>query len=430
MNILKILTGFLFLCCLFLFPIVGVTQITYVGDAVIDRTNYTSGLQNDDIFIFCRKKGEPSTASLSARLPNTEAKSFEWSKYNPITGNFDILPVETNFTIKNLEDGCYQVKITTITDATSTYKAWVLNNYIKATAKIEVSDCNLLALKGAVNNLVYVDRQNKDTLVLKNTPQLRWLVDGKEVGNKATYNTFDPPTKDTYYIYEVTRFGCTDTAKVLYQSIVTKASFTLSYDQGKYNDPSKLEAPLTVNFDNTSENGDPGRYEWFIFKTIEYGKDSLVDKIVNDTSFPYTFEETGTYKLKLVSKHDACTDTVSEFILGTDIQNQIVIEESFIDAPNVFTPGISSGQNDVFAINFRSMKSMKVTIVNRWGRVVHKWEKSNISGFSDTVTESVWDGKIGGRYASTGVYYYVVEGVGRDGKRTRANGFVHLFTAK
>jgi len=431
MNILKILTGFLFVSCLFCFPIVGYTQITYVGDAVVDRTNYTSGLQNDDIFIFCRKNGEPSIASLIARVPNMEAKSYEWSKYNPITGNFDILAGETNSTIGNLADGCYQVKITTMNDVTSTYKAWVLNNYIRATAKIEVSDCNLLTLKGTVNNLEYVDRQSKETLVLKNTPQMRWLVDENEVGSGSTYNTFDPPTKDTYYTYEVTRFGCTDTAKVFYQSIVTKASFTLIYeDQGKYNNPSQLEAPLKVTFINTSENGDTGRFEWFVFKTVEFGKDSLVDNFYNDTPPSYTFEETGTYKMKLISKHDACTDTISEFTRGGGIENEIVITESFIDAPNVFTPGTTPGQNDVFAINFRSMKSLKVTIFNRWGRVVHKWEKNNVGGFSNTVTESVWDGKIGGRLASSGVYYYVVDGVGRDGKRRAANGFVHLFTEK
>jgi hypothetical protein len=79
------------------------------------------------------------------------------------------------------------------------------------------------------------------------------------------------------------------------------------------------------------------------------------------------------------------------------------------------------------------MKSVKVTILNRWGKVIHTWESNNVQGFlntAETVPESVWDGKIGGKYASPGVYYYVVEGVGRDDKRRKQAGFFHLFRDK
>ena len=111
------------------------------------------------------------------------------------------------------------------------------------------------------------------------------------------------------------------------------------------------------------------------------------------------------------------------------MKNYIVIDSSFIDAPNVFTPD-GNKVNDNFAIKFISMKSLKVTIFNRWGKVLHVWENNNIPGFSKTVDESVWDGKVGGRYASPGVYYYVVDGIGRDGKRRKTSGFVHLFRGK
>jgi hypothetical protein len=86
--------------------------------------------------------------------------------------------------------------------------------------------------------------------------------------------------------------------------------------------------------------------------------------------------------------------------------------------------------NDVFGVKFASMKSMKITIVNRWGKKVHFWEKSDIRGFNDSYEEMVWDGRIGSHLASPGVYYYVVEGIGRDDKKRRAHGFVHLFREK
>jgi hypothetical protein len=58
------------------------------------------------------------------------------------------------------------------------------------------------------------------------------------------------------------------------------------------------------------------------------------------------------------------------------------------------------------------------------------YENNNVQGFQNTYEASVWDGKVGGKYATPGVYYYVVEGKGRDGKMNKANGFFHLFRGK
>ena len=117
------------------------------------------------------------------------------------------------------------------------------------------------------------------------------------------------------------------------------------------------------------------------------------------------------------------------------MSDYIVIGESFIDAPNVFTPGNEDGQNlnETFAVKFFSMKTVKITIFNRWGKILHVYENNNVQGFYNTassVPESVWDGKVGGRLATPGVYYYVAEGMGRDGKKRSANGFFHLFRGK
>jgi hypothetical protein len=79
------------------------------------------------------------------------------------------------------------------------------------------------------------------------------------------------------------------------------------------------------------------------------------------------------------------------------------------------------------------MKTVKISIFNRWGKVLHVWENNNVQGFGPTLEsapQAVWDGKVGGRMATPGVYYYVVEGIGRDDKRHRANGFFHLFRDK
>jgi len=73
---------------------------------------------------------------------------------------------------------------------------------------------------------------------------------------------------------------------------------------------------------------------------------------------------------------------------------------------------------------------MSVRIYNRWGGLVHSWSYSNIRGRDYTYKHSVWDGRIGNRMASPGVYFYVIRAIGRDGAKQNKEGFVHLFRDK
>ena len=72
------------------------------------------------------------------------------------------------------------------------------------------------------------------------------------------------------------------------------------------------EAPLEVIFTNTSENGDPNSFEWFLYRDLNEIKKEAeagateIDSIMlvaYDESPTYTYENTGTYMVKLVSKH-------------------------------------------------------------------------------------------------------------------------------
>ena len=55
----------------------------------------------------------------------------------------------------------------------------------------------------------------------------------------------------------------------------------------------------------------------------------------------------------------------------------IVVETSLVDVPNVFTPN-GDGNNDEFVVFTQSLKSMNIRIYNRWGGLVHSWKYSNI----------------------------------------------------
>ena len=449
MDIQSRVAAFIVLIVFALVPTMTFAQITSVASEVVP-TEYSSGSQ-DNIHVFCGEKGDLN-ASLIATSPNNETASFEWLKYNEATRNFDPFLNDqsgnTTSTISDLADGCYRVNVTG-TSGVKTYTAWAFNNYVEATAEIPESDCFSFTLKGTLlspTTFTYIDLPTGETKLLNKQIEVEWLESGTTVVSRViTSEIFDPPTSNTNYVLSVTdRFDCVARVNVEYVSIVTKASFEATVpEQNSY--LTKNEAPLTVNFTNTSENGDAGKYEWFIFRDLDeikreseanggVVKDSILIKIFTDSP-EYTFENSGTYMVKLVSKK------ISEFHTCTDtfyMSDYIVADTSFIDAPNVFTPGDGNGENDTFVIRFFSMKTVKISIFNRWGKVLHVWESNNVRGFYNTasdkganyVAESVWDGKVGGKLASPGVYYYVVEGTGRDDKRQRTSGFFHLFRGK
>ena len=439
MNISKILVRFLFFACFILASESGISQITSTADVVVP-TEYSI---QDNIHVFCGEKDELS-ALLIASYPQGETGSFEWQKYNPKIGDFDPFPggevIAATSTISNLADGCYRVKISPASGA-KTYTAWVFNNFILPIAEIPQSDCNSFTLKGTFDSpaLAYIDPATGKSYELSKDIKVKWSYDGGTVSSVVTSQVIDPPTKNTTYTFEVSdRFGCVGKADVQYNSIVTKASFTYKLEgQEKKSDPSKIEVPLTVTFTNTSENGDAGKYEWYFYKDLQKikdeikagtFKDSIQDIIYSDNPV-YIYEETGAYKVKLVSKKVSQSTTCTDYFY---MKEYIVADSSFIDAPNVFTPN-GDGNNDKFAVKFFSMKTVKFTIFNRWGKVLHVWESNNVQGFYNTATsvpQSVWDGKVGGQMATPGVYFYVAEGVGRDGKKHSSNGFFHLFRGK
>ncbi len=429
MKYLRIQTCFFLIVFLLIATSIN-AQITAESDATV-QTEYSSGSQ-DNIHIFCTSEGEV-VASLSASFSSGTAADYEWLKYNSGTDNFDAFQTDnsgaTSSTISNLQDGAYRVNVTSA-GSTETYTAWAFNNWYTPVAEIPVTNCDYFQLGASFTQaeLIYYDLNNDSPIDVSKEVQVRWEEEGSTIATALTTSIFSPPTTDTNYRLVVSdRFGCEGETSILYTSIVTEALFVAS--------PMSGEAPLEVTFTNESANADNS--EWFFFRDLfemrrEAEKtgiaieDSIMDRNDLDENPVYTFENSGTYQVKLVTtkqnEFNSCTDTFY-------LENYIVADTSFIDAPNVFTPN-GDGSNDKFVIKYWSVKKIKIDIFNRWGKKVHEWENNNVRGFETTVTESAWDGKIGGRMASPGVYYYVAEATGRDDKKRWAHGFVHLFREK
>ncbi len=196
------------------------------------------------------------------------------------------------------------------------------------------------------------------------------------------------------------RFGLEWTSEEMkYISVVPNAAFRA--------DPPEGEAPLEVTFVNETKNAQ--EWEWYLYKdTLEMPlytvtpEDSLVNgEILREESPRYTYEHPGAYNVKLIVVNtkgaNRCADTVY-------IEHFIQVDSSLVDMPNVFTPN-GDGVNDIFKpIKTASLESFHGIILNRWGRKIYEWHDP----------QKGWDGKISGKYASPGTYFYIVTAKGRE----------------
>ncbi|MDL2283344.1 gliding motility-associated C-terminal domain-containing protein [Odoribacter sp. OttesenSCG-928-G04] len=166
------------------------------------------------------------------------------------------------------------------------------------------------------------------------------------------------------------------------------------------------EAPLQVHFEFAGENAHD--WEWLLYKDttdlIVLPEVTLRDSLLDEMSrygegIDYIYEHPGYYGAKLVATNtrgiNRCTDTSA--------LEYIIVYNSLVDVPNVFTPN-GDGINDLFRVKTQSLEWFHGVIVNRWERKVFEW----------TNPEEGWDGRINGKYASPGTYYYIIRAKGRE----------------
>jgi gliding motility-associated-like protein len=165
--------------------------------------------------------------------------------------------------------------------------------------------------------------------------------------------------------------------------------------------------PLTVNFQNTSQNSTS--YFW------NFGNGQTAN--VNDlSSQQQTFDTTGTYTVMLVAQTGNCFDTT--FIQIEVLEPPVIppVLPVGLEATNVFSPN-GDGKNDYYEFKLLNIIELELTILNRWGQVV--FESKDIN--------TVWDGKSqNGDDAADGVYFYKFKAVGLQNEPFEGHGFLHL----
>ncbi len=124
----------------------------------------------------------------------------------------------------------------------------------------------------------------------------------------------------------------------------------------------------------------------------------------------YMYNSVGPFTVSLVVCNSiGCKDSTSSM--------PITIAGSDIDSPNSFSPN-GDGINDVFMPAVQGVRTFECVIFNTNGETIYKWNNPEIG----------WDGKInnGLQMAKHGIYYYIINAVGVDGKVMKYKDFVYL----
>lgn len=159
-------------------------------------------------------------------------------------------------------------------------------------------------------------------------------------------------------------------------------------------------APMEILFLSNANEPVATFYRWEVYKNNQ----PLITR--SDKDHRYSFTEFGTYKVKITASNNTCSSTDSIIVDISDSQLQI---------PNVFTPN-GDGVNDEFRVAYKSIISFNAWVFNRWGRKVYSW----------TDPTKGWDGRIAGKDATSGPYFYVIKAVGSDGKKYVRKGDINL----
>lgn len=133
----------------------------------------------------------------------------------------------------------------------------------------------------------------------------------------------------------------------------------------------------------------------------------------NEQNLSYVFNEEGKYYVRFVgSNGDGSCESIGETY-------DVGIGASDLRIPNAFSPD-GDGINDEWKVGYRSLVEFKCWIFDRNGQQLYFFDKP----------DGGWDGKYRGKTMSPGVYYYVIEAKGADGKKYKKGGDINIIRYK
>lgn len=146
--------------------------------------------------------------------------------------------------------------------------------------------------------------------------------------------------------------------------------------------------------------------EWQLTRDPEFEN---IDFRFTTQDLDYTFLDEGNHYVRYIGSN---ADGSCEYISET---YEISIGESQLKIPNAFSPN-GDGVNDEWKVAYRSLQTFQCSIFDRQGhQVCHL-----------TSPDQGWDGKVRGKIVDSGVFFYVIEATGTDGKKYKKSGDINI----
>lgn len=168
-------------------------------------------------------------------------------------------------------------------------------------------------------------------------------------------------------------------------------------------------APAEITF--TAAVTDAAIYRRWEFSNTPDFDDPFIT--FSDLEVVYVFTEAGTTYVRFV-----CDNSYGTCQYESDTYT-VTIGDSRLDCPNAFSPGNADGVNDEWKVSYRSIVQFHCEIFNRWGQ--------RLASFDDP--SQGWDGKVGSKTVPSGVYFYVINAVGSDGKKYKLSGDINVINS-
>ncbi|MGQ1785406.1 MULTISPECIES: gliding motility-associated C-terminal domain-containing protein [unclassified Saccharicrinis] len=400
---------------------------THISAQIIS-TGHSSSLEaeysvSDSLFFYT----DISSAALSATPPVGGTNiTYTWEKYENGSWNSAVTGNDPTF-IDIADGGAYRVTVNDNGTPVGQYVCWTFQPEImEITVDTIYSNCNNIQLNAetATKTLNYMNPSTGDAYSVNYQLDYTWTSDPASDPQETSgaQPVLDAPAELITYTVSASAFNGAHTLEAAYD----------------FTDPIAVVADFSYNvLDRENENELPGDNE-FTNLTDDFTGSAEIIVLINDSSKGFNksysvdfelqtsegeekpsedglieivFDKLGEYSMIVTVKNDisGCTDFTT---LGN-----IKIEEIELQAPNVFTPD-GDGINDEFRVVYRSVKQFKMVIFNRWGRKV----------FHTTNPGKGWDGKIAGKDAAEGVYFYVITATGyNEGESRKLEDALHLF---
>lgn len=173
-------------------------------------------------------------------------------------------------------------------------------------------------------------------------------------------------------------------------------------------------APLIVNFYGHTNEPTANHFTWYVYDNSSSDPDNWIF-MSRDRDMTYTFSRAGTFRVVF-----EVSNTNAPCMVSVEVEKPFVISESLLKVPNYFSPGDSPGVNDEFKVKYKSLIRFRCTIFNRWGNKLFQFDDP----------EKGWDGKYKGKYVNPGVYFYVIDAEGSEGKKYKMGGDINILRSK